>query len=143
MNCIICQDTGSEPIKDNKNCTCKYKYHSSCWIDYVHSKDKVICPLCRKDLTIKKSKNIKIKLPARQSPPYTSRLNRTEERQETHQQNTYQELANDNNVPISQSNPSSTPNPSSQSYTTKKILKLIVGLCIILVIVTFIVLVIL
>ncbi len=53
MECIICQDKGSEPLQENTFCTCKYKTHNSCWIDYVHSKDKVTCPLCRKDLSFK------------------------------------------------------------------------------------------
>lgn len=53
MECIICQDKGSEPLQENTFCTCKYKTHNSCWVDYVHSKDKVTCPLCRKDLSFK------------------------------------------------------------------------------------------
>ena len=53
MECIICQDKGSEPLQENTFCTCKYKTHNSCWIDYVHSKDKVTCLLCRKDITFK------------------------------------------------------------------------------------------
>ena len=55
MECIICQDKGSEPLQENTFCTCKYKTHNSCWIDYVHSKDKVTCPLCRKDISFKPS----------------------------------------------------------------------------------------
>jgi hypothetical protein len=53
MECIICQDKGSEPLQENTFCTCKYKTHNSCWVDYVHSKDKVTCPLCRKDISFK------------------------------------------------------------------------------------------
>jgi hypothetical protein len=49
MNCIICQDIGSEPLKDNSVCSCKFKYHSSCWIDYVHSGTKTKCPVCRSE----------------------------------------------------------------------------------------------
>lgn len=54
MECIICQDTRLEPVIYNTNCSCKYKRHNSCWIDYVHSRKKLICPLCRKELTAKK-----------------------------------------------------------------------------------------
>ena len=53
MECIICQDKGSEPLQDNTLCSCKYKTHNSCWIDYVHSKDKITCPLCRRDISVK------------------------------------------------------------------------------------------
>ena len=49
MECIICQDANSEPLQDNTSCTCKYKVHASCWIDYVHSKTIVTCLMCRKD----------------------------------------------------------------------------------------------
>lgn len=74
MECIICQDTGSEPVKDNTICACKYKYHSSCWIDYVHSRDKIICPLCRKDLTSKKSASTNLTHPVPIPLPYTSHV---------------------------------------------------------------------
>lgn len=53
MDCIICQDSGQELLQENTACPCKYKRHASCWIDYVHSKTKLICPMCRKDLTAK------------------------------------------------------------------------------------------
>ncbi len=71
MECIICQDTGSEPVQDNTTCSCKYKRHTSCWIDYVHSRDKIICPLCRKDLTVKKTPKTKssVNTPLRASAP--------------------------------------------------------------------------
>lgn len=45
MECIICKGVGVEPLSDNTNCSCKYKRHNSCWIDYVHSTDKVKDPL--------------------------------------------------------------------------------------------------
>ncbi len=53
MECIICQDSGYEPLQDNTACPCKYKRHASCWIDYVHSKPILDCPICRKNLTLK------------------------------------------------------------------------------------------
>ena len=49
MECIICYDTGPEPLQDNIWCTCKYKIHNSCWIDYVHSKTKVTCLICHQE----------------------------------------------------------------------------------------------
>ncbi len=53
MECIICQDSGSEPLKNNNSCACKFKYHYSCWIDYVHSTTVAKCPTCRSQLTKK------------------------------------------------------------------------------------------
>ena len=72
MDCIICQDRGVEPLKDNTSCNCKFKYHSSCWIDYVHSTIKTKCPICRSEF-IKIKKNIESTVDNRQIPimPYT------------------------------------------------------------------------
>jgi hypothetical protein len=53
MECLICKDSGEEPLQDNISCPCKYKRHTSCWIDYVHSRSKISCPLCRIDLSAK------------------------------------------------------------------------------------------
>jgi hypothetical protein len=53
MECLICKDSGEEPLQENAACPCKYKRHTSCWIDYVHSKSKILCPLCRTDLSVK------------------------------------------------------------------------------------------
>jgi hypothetical protein len=53
MECLICKDSGEEPLQDNISCPCKYKRHTSCWIDYVHSRSKISCPLCRTDLSVK------------------------------------------------------------------------------------------
>lgn len=50
MECIICKDTGSEPLQDNFSCACKYKRHNSCWIDYVHSTKTVKCLICREPI---------------------------------------------------------------------------------------------
>jgi hypothetical protein len=50
MSCIICHETGEEPLHENLSCSCKYTRHNSCWIDYVHSTSKVKCLLCRKDI---------------------------------------------------------------------------------------------
>ena len=60
MECIICKDNNSEPIHENIHCSCKYQYHTSCWIDYINSKVHISCPLCRKDLTIKTSHKISL-----------------------------------------------------------------------------------
>lgn len=100
MECIICQDTGSEPLQDNIGCSCKYKQHPSCWIDYVHSREKVICPLCRKDLTLKKAPktNSSLYRPLMESiprvpvttVPYTPQIHSVPE--ESGRQITYQEF---------------------------------------------------
>ena len=94
MECIICQDSGTEPLQDNTACSCKYKRHTSCWIDYVHSTTNLKCIMCRKDLSIKptpKSKSsptIPVRLPP--SIPYSPQ--RTQVPEEIGQQITYQEF---------------------------------------------------
>lgn len=83
MSCLICQDAGQEPLQDNTACSCKYKCHSSCWIDYVNANNELKCPMCRKDITVKpkpKPKTPKTRTAmtssetATRSTPYTSRL---------------------------------------------------------------------
>ena len=66
MECLICKDSGQEPLQENTSCPCKYKRHNSCWIDYIHSRPKTSCPLCRTDLS-KKPKYIP-------KVPYTPQL---------------------------------------------------------------------
>ncbi len=96
MECIICQDSGSEPLQDNTSCTCKYKRHPGCWIDYVHSREKVICPLCRKDLSVKPKTNSKptertsLRQTTPSPTPYTPQLRTIPE--ESGRQITYQEF---------------------------------------------------
>jgi len=48
MECLICKDTGTEPLQDITNCTCKYQCHNSCWIDYVNSQHNLKCAMCRR-----------------------------------------------------------------------------------------------
>ena len=48
MECIICQDTGIEPLQDNEECACKYKIHNSCWLDYIRHVNNITCLMCRK-----------------------------------------------------------------------------------------------
>jgi len=48
MECIICQDAGTEPLQDNEECACKYKIHNSCWLDYIRHVNNVTCLICRK-----------------------------------------------------------------------------------------------
>jgi hypothetical protein len=91
MNCIICQDSGSEPLQDNTLCSCKYKRHSSCWIDYVHSTPHIKCLICRKDLSVKPVPKTKSSLttPLRQhfvTAPYTSQPPSDSWRQITYQE---------------------------------------------------------
>jgi len=93
MECIICQDSGAEPLQDNTACSCKYKRHTTCWIDYVHSATNLKCLMCRKDLSVKaapKSKSPPI-APVRPLPsiPYTPQHAPVEE---IGQQITYQEF---------------------------------------------------
>jgi hypothetical protein len=134
MECIICKDLGSEPLQDNIHCTCKYKYHSSCWIDYVHSKNKISCLLCRKDISINSISTYTIRTPliAPTAPPYsTSR--------ESGQLITYQEFVNiiqhhntTNNTAINiQSTSIEQPIQSPKNMLLyKKIIKIIIGITI-------------
>lgn len=139
MECIICQDIGPEPVQDNKTCSCKYKCHSSCWIDYVHSREKVICPLCRRDLTAKKTPKTKstmytpLRQPIATAPsitPYTSHLHTIPE--ESGRQITYQEFVDTiqqyNTNTIIEGRPSIQPEPSPPNQSTKgeKIVKMII-----------------
>jgi hypothetical protein len=141
MECIICQDSGSELLQDNTSCKCKYKRHISCWINYVHSRKNVICPLCRKDLTIKPTSKTSNRV------PYTPQLSPIPEEQR--QQNTYQNI--DENVSYnSYQNTSNERRSLIQPQTeprniptSKKILNIIIGLSVLAVLVTiFVVLVI-
>jgi hypothetical protein len=49
MECIICQDTGTEELQDNDICACKYKVHNSCLTDYTRHVSIVTCLMCRKE----------------------------------------------------------------------------------------------
>jgi hypothetical protein len=149
MECIICQDTGSEPLQDNTSCTCKYKRHISCWIDYVHSRQKVICPLCRKDLTVKPTSKPNIHTPLRQSTPvqqtpYTPQLRTIPE--ETGRIITYQEfcdIVHQNNQQMQQNvviqvNNTTQVTTNTNETKAKKLCKVAVVLGILAVIITLI-----
>ena len=150
MECIICQDTGSESLQENTSCSCKYKCHSSCWVDYVHSKTTITCPLCRKDLTIKPLKLLAtnqtplIQLPVPTAPPYAPSLQRIEP---SSQQISYQEFVdiiqqyNSTQNTIIEVRPSIQPQPQPQIQlkdlpTSHKIAKVVIGLSILAAIIT-------
>ncbi len=126
MECIICQDSGSESLQMNTSCNCKYNCHNSCWIDYVHSKTILKCPICRKELSVKSIPKKTTVAPPRQETPQPS-----ESSQESWQQITYQEFIDT----IAQSNSyqqtvvitQPTPKPVSN---IEKLLKIILLLCI-------------
>ncbi len=127
MVCIICQDTGSEPLHDNKFCSCKYKTHTSCWNDYASSTDKIKCLLCRKEVSIKPViETIHTPLIQPSAPPYSSP-------EPQRQQITYQEFVEI----ISQIEPPNTAitiqsiQQDNSQPNSKKIMKTIVGLGII------------
>ena len=88
MECIICQDTGSEKLQENTSCPCKYKCHPSCWVDYVHSKTPTTCPLCRKVISVKPTVQTQRIQPT--APPYAPQLSNPP--QEIGQQISYQEF---------------------------------------------------
>lgn len=130
MDCIICQDSGSEPLQDNINCKCKYKRHSSCWVEYVHSRDKTICPLCRKDLSAKSTPKIEY----HQSTPYTSQLY-----EDSSQQITYQEFVDtiQQHNSLNQPRIPLTSTPPKQSKT-EKVVKIVICLGIVIAIIVLI-----
>jgi uncharacterized Zn finger protein (UPF0148 family) len=151
MECIICQDTGLEPVQDNTTCSCKYKCHPSCWVDYVHSREKVICPLCRKDLTVKKTPKTKSSMntPLRASAPaittpYAPQLRTIPE--DSGRQITYQEfvdtinnhMATHNTVIEVHQPPQRVANPQRIQTKGEKIAKLVVILGIIVAVVVLI-----
>jgi hypothetical protein len=137
MECIICQDSGDEPLQDNTACKCKYKRHISCWIDYVHSTTVIKCPMCRKDLTTKQPT---VSTPLRQSrhTPYTPQLaSIPEERTQTL---TYDEFAEEVRLRIN------TEQQQIQQQTKftpiqEKILKITFGICFIALVITIVVLI--
>jgi hypothetical protein len=130
MVCIICQDTGSEPLHDNKFCSCKYKTHNSCWNDYASSTDKIKCLLCRKEVLIKPViETIHTPLIQPSAPPYDL----SEPQGQQRQQITYQEfveiishLEPPNTVITVQST-----QPDNSQPNSKKIMKTVIGLGII------------
>ncbi len=137
MECIICQDKGSEPLQENTFCTCKYKTHNSCWVDYVHSKDKVTCPLCRKDISFKPAT---IHTPLiRPSAPQISPPSITPYNPSGGQQITYQEFVeiirqhNQPNtvitIPTAVQQPIQTQSiQQTQQPNSKKMMKVLIGL---------------
>lgn len=70
MECIICKDAGDEPLHDNTSCKCKYKYHNSCWVDYVNSKETLQCLMCRTKIgTTTKTRSRLFNPPPPSAPP--------------------------------------------------------------------------
>ena len=135
MECIICQDKGSEPLQENTFCTCKYKTHNSCWVDYVHSKDKVTCPLCRKDLSFKPATIHTPLIQPTSAPPSSAPSIPSQE-----QQITYQEFVEIIRQHQSQNTvitiPTAVPQPIQQTQQTqqpnsKKMMKILVGLALV------------
>jgi hypothetical protein len=142
MECIICKDSGSEPLQDNIYCTCKYKFHSSCWIDYVNSKNNTTCLLCRKDIStnsIQRSQpTILTPLILATAPPYTIEDN-TSDQQITYQEfvdiihNTSHNTSQNTNINIQSITEPQIQSPKSLS-TSQKVIKVIIGLSILAII---------
>jgi hypothetical protein len=135
MDCIICHDKGSEPLYDNTKCDCKYKYHTSCWIDYANSIDNLKCVCCRKDFTTKISKNVH-PLP-HQHPHQQSRVNYDTDSYQTLYENPSYSSPNPNlnQNPNANTNPNATAPPQENKTRVKRILQLVAGLVIITVII--------
>jgi hypothetical protein len=146
MDCIICQDSGSEKLQENTACSCKYKCHQSCWIDYVNSKTPTTCPLCRKVISVKPIVQPQQNQPT--APPYTP-----QERiptQEIGQQISYQEFVDIIHQYNSAQNTVIQVRPNTQQVTqvtqqvtqatqqpvSQKVVKGVVGLCILAAIIT-------
>ena len=129
MTCIICHDSGVEPLHNNKFCACKYEKHVSCWIDYVHSKTILTCPVCRKDLSTIKSINNS----STRALPYRTRMETIPEEQRYIF--TYQEMpdfVSDNILTRNRTHIRQT-EPYSSSITCEKITKTILTLTIVLI----------
>jgi hypothetical protein len=134
MECIICQDKGSEPLQENTFCNCKYKTHNSCWVDYVHSKDKVTCPLCRKDISFKPATiHTPLIQPITQvSPPSVSPYISSRGQQITYQE--FVEIIRQHNQPNTVITIPTTIQQSSHQIrqpNSKKIMKIIIGLALV------------
>ena len=140
MACIICHDSTSEPLYHNNYCSCKYEKHASCWIDYVHSKSILTCPICRKEISVKQP------VPQKRNLPYTTQINLNQE--EHGQSLTYHEfqeylsenIITHNRSHIIQHRQSLIHNqqPQQQESKWKKITKMVLTLSIIVVIVVVI-----
>jgi hypothetical protein len=145
MECIICKDTGAEPLLENTACSCKYKRHASCWIDYVHSGTAVKCLMCRKDLTIKQNTpNPKstLRTPL-MSAPYTPQQQEARGREisyeefvDTIRQSTQ---SHQQNVIITPT-PSAPPEPKKVTLTPDKVCKIVAIIAVAVAIVTIILL---
>ena len=147
MSCIICQESGPEPLHENYNCSCKYKRHDSCWIDYVHSTTKVKCLLCRKDIVAPPKTNTSMNKTVNpiqvtsQTTPYSQPL------LPTGQRITYEEFceiihSHNNsyqNAPLPPQQPQQQPQQQEKKKTINTFTKVLLGLCIVAVIVLIIV----
>jgi hypothetical protein len=142
MECIICQDTGSENLQENTLCPCKYKYHSKCWVEYIHSKtNNITCLLCRKDLNLQISltpqDTIYTPLIQPSAPPYSPQEHNSH-------QISYQEfveiirqhnLSENTIIDIRPSIQISQQIHNSNLVTSRKIIKVVIGLSIISIII--------
>jgi hypothetical protein len=141
MECIICQDIGSEQLQENTFCSCKYKCHTSCWLKYIYSKINITCPLCRKDInqqiSSKSQATIHTPLIQPSAPPYSSQ----ELIEHNSQQISYQEFVeiiqqynlSDNTVINVRS--STYPTNNRDPPISQKITKVVIGLTILIVII--------
>jgi hypothetical protein len=144
MSCIICQESGPEPLRENCNCSCKYKRHDSCWIDYVHSTAKVKCLLCRKEIVAppktrsSMNKTVNPIQVTSETAPYSQSLLPAGQRISYEE---FCEIIHSHNN--SYQNAPSTPHQQPQQQEKKKTLntftKVVLGLCIIAVIVLIVV----
>jgi len=145
MECIICQDINQELLQENTSCSCKYNFHLSCWIDYIHSKIKITCPLCRKDLAIKPSliKQSTIHTPLLQPtvtptiPPYA--LQEHNQTPVSPQQISYYQFVDIINQYNSSQNTIIEIPPTQNLSSSHKLIKVIFGLAIIVLIITIII----
>jgi len=81
--CIICTESTPEGLKKNNLCPCKYYIHNACWVDYVHSTQKVRCLMCRKYVNFQ---------PKPSAPPAPSQINTTMHNIQPYEGISYQEF---------------------------------------------------
>lgn len=152
MSCIICHETGDEPLHENISCSCKYTRHNSCWIDYVHSTSKVKCLLCRKDIATPPKTKTTLNRPRNPVPvssntsPYSQSLLPAGERISYQE---FCEIVNSHNTSYQNSDinitithtPVTAPAATQTKPKYSTLAKIVIGFCIIALIVTIVVIV--
>jgi len=123
MECIICKDAGDEPLHDNTSCKCKYKYHNSCWVDYVNSKETLQCLMCRTKIgATPKTKSRLFNPPPPSAPPYAPQPLTFQEFREVLglPRNPVTQTTHNTTTPLITPRSQSSPQPEEQQQTNRR-----------------------